>query len=445
MIEEIQRLDLNPPLMYVLVRASMDLFGHSEFGARLPVMLGFFAASAGMFWFLSRRAGVLWAAASVGLFWYSPFFMYATEARPYGLLLGFLGLTLVSWDSVVAGSRRRWAVAGVAVGATAMMLTHVYGILWIMPFCAAELVRFWRTRRPDWPLWAALVLPISAALTYIPLIRNVAGGVFPTDYQGSVEKAYLFYLSIFVSVYLPVIIAGAFAFGVVVWRKDTSPKVAGFAPYELVLFLTALLPPALLNAVAMQRHMAFYPRHAVSTVLTTDLLLVLLLAYESKLNRLAGLAAATVMVGFTLVPAVRGLTQHVPPSFTSQVKFEGIDPELPVVANSALTFLEMDHYEDPTFLSRLYYLVDRDSAIRYAHSTLTEGLPDLKRYFPVRANVSSYSDFSAKHRHFLVWGVQGKGDWLLKKLKAEGAALAEIGVFDTPYTDSHLYDVTLAP
>src|SRR6476659_6189756 len=76
MIEEIRILDLNPPLMYVLVSASMDLFGHSEFGVRLPVMLGFFAASAGMFWFLSRRAGVFWAAASVGLFWYSPFFMY---------------------------------------------------------------------------------------------------------------------------------------------------------------------------------------------------------------------------------------------------------------------------------------------------------------------------------------------------------------------------------
>ena len=84
--------------------------------------------------------------------------------------------------------------------------------------------------------------------------------------------------------------------------------------------------------------MAFYPRHAIATVLTTDLLLVLLLAYESKLNRLAGLAAATVMVGFALVPAVRGLTQHVPPSFSSQVKLDAIDPQLPLVANSALRF-----------------------------------------------------------------------------------------------------------
>ena len=191
------------------------------------MMLGFFAGSAGLFWFLSRRAGVFWAAAGVGLFWYSPFFMYATEARPYGLLLGFLGLTLVSWDAAVKGSRRGWALAGVAVGATAMMLTHVYAILWILPFCAAELVRLARTRRADWSLWAAQVLPMTAVLTYIPLIRNAAGGVFPTDYQGSAEKAYLFYLSIFVSVYLPLIIAGALAFGVVVWRKDTSAKVAG--------------------------------------------------------------------------------------------------------------------------------------------------------------------------------------------------------------------------
>ena len=39
----------------------------------------------------------------------------------------------------------------------------------------------------------------------------------------------------------------------------------------------------------------------------------------------------------------------------------------------------------------------------------------------------------------------GKEIWLLKKLKAEGAGLVEIGVFDTPYPDSHLYAVTLAP
>jgi hypothetical protein len=444
MIEEIRRLDLNPPLIYVLVRASMDVFGPSEFGARLPVMLGFFAASACVFWFVSRRAGVLWGAASVGLFWYSPYFMYATEARPYGLLLGFLGLTLVSWDSAVKGSRRGWSVAGVAVGATAMMLTHVYAMLWIMPFCAAEIVRYGRTRRPDWPVWAALLFPVIPVLTYLPLIKNISGGIFPPDYQGSAEKAYLFYLSIFVSVYLPLIIAGAFAFGTVVWRRDNSPKVSGFESYELVLFLAALLPPVLLNAVASWQHIAFYPRHAIATVLTTDLLLMLILAYESKVNRLAGLAAALVMMGFTLVPAVRGMMQHVPPSFGSQVKFDGIDPSLPLVANSALTFLEMDHYEDPALLRRLYYLVDRDSALQYAHSNLTEILAALKQYFPVRANVAPYSEFAAQHQHFLVWGIPGKGDWLLKKLKAEDARLVEIGVFDTPYPDSHLWDVTLA-
>src|SRR6185436_1068267 len=115
------QLDLNPPLTYLLVRASMSVFGPAEFGARLPAILGFFLGSMGLFIFITRRGGALWAAAGVGLFWYNQFFYFATEARPYGVLLAFFGLTLVCWDyraERADSSWRAWALTGVAVGAT---------------------------------------------------------------------------------------------------------------------------------------------------------------------------------------------------------------------------------------------------------------------------------------------------------------------------------------
>src|SRR5678816_1337807 len=93
-IDEIRLLDLNPPLTYVLVRASMGVLGTNELGARLPVIVGYFLGSLGMFVFIARRVGALWAAAGVGLFWYNQSFYFATEARPYGVLLACLGLAL---------------------------------------------------------------------------------------------------------------------------------------------------------------------------------------------------------------------------------------------------------------------------------------------------------------------------------------------------------------
>ena len=194
-------------------------------------------------------------------------------------------------------------------------------------------------------------------------------------------------------------------------------------------------------------HIAFYDRHAFLTRFTADLLILLFIAYECRANRLSGLAAAIIMLGFTLFLSTDRLKSfYAPPApaaSSAGKDFERIDPELPFVANSVLTYLEMDHYEKPEFLARLYYLVDSESAIKYTGSNLTEGLPVMKQYFPIRANVSSYSEFTSTHRHFLVWGVPGQQGWLLTKLNAEGAQVTEIGRFDSPYSDPELYEVRL--
>ncbi|MCU1335579.1 MAG: hypothetical protein JWO19_1160 [Bryobacterales bacterium] len=460
-IDEIRLLDLNPPLTYVLVRASMSVLGPTELGARLPIIVGYFLGSIGMFIFLARRVGALWAAAGVGLLWYNQSFFFASEARPYGVLLGCMGVILVSWDyatdPATAPSGRRWALAGVAIGATGMLLSHVYAPLWIMPFWAAELVRNWRQRRIDWALWAALVLPMAACLTYLPLVRNVGQAVFPPEFQGSVNKAVLFYVRTVFQVAPPLLIGGLIAFGIAAWRRRSSPDgirpdraaATSIPAPEMAFLLFSLLPPVLLNALAIQKHIGFYDRHAFLTTLAAYLLLILFIAYESRANRLSGLAAAIVILGFTVFLPAKILVPRPSSAEAIAVRarkdFDRIQPELPFVTNSAFTFLEMDHYEKPDLVARLYYLVDPESSIKYAHSNLTEGLLVMKQYFPIRANPVLYADFVATHRHFLVWGEMDFNGWLLRKLKTEGAHLTQIGKFDTPYLDSLLYEVRLDP
>ena len=460
-IAEYRTLDLNPPLSFLIVRGSIEVFGPTEFGARFPSILGYFIGSLALFVFVRRRVGSWWAAAGVGLFWCNPYFYLTTEARPYSVLLGFFGLALVSWDRVAnyaaVGLERKRALAGVGIGITGMLLTHAYAPLWVMPFWAAELVRSWRTRRIDWPLWALLIVPMAACLTYLPLIRSVDGAVVPTGGQGSIAKPFWYYVAIFLGVCPALVVATFFAFGIAAWRNRGATSIsasepispAGFQPAELTFLVAALLPPELMNLVSMYTHGPFYGRHAFLTVLTVNLLVVLFIAYESRANRLSGMAVALVIVGFSVYFLWHMDMNSVAPDLKLPLlgkDLNQVHPELPLVANSVLTYLEMDHYENPAVLARLYYVVDPESSIKYTHSNLTEGAFVLKQHFPIRANASTYADFATTHRHFMVFGdINLQRGWLLLKLKAEGAQVTELGRLDTPYPASKLYEVRLDP
>ena len=449
-VDEIRLLDLNPPLSYLIVRGSMDIFGPTELGARFPSMVGYFAGSMALFLFVSRRVGALWAAAGVGLFWGNQFFSLSTEARPYAILLAFLGLTLVSWDVAIAGGRiRRWALAGVATGVTGMLLSHVYALLWIAPFWAAEIVRYHKQRRRDWRLWSALTLPVVVCVTYIPLIQSAGNAVVPWWFQGSLPRAVYFYYLIFAPVW-PVLLAAFFgALIITIWREGavaSRDRDSGIRAHELTLLVASLFPPLILNLLGAYRHLPFYERHAFLTVLSASALVVLAIAHKSRANRVSGMLAACLVVGFTVFNHIHD-ADAVSGEGAGKAGLKEIarmDPGLPLVANSALTFLEMDHYEDPAVLARLYYLVDPESSIEYAQSNLTEGGMVMKKYFPIRSNVLTYAEFAKTHKHFLVWGEIGKQQgWLLTKLEAEGADVKEIGSFESAYKDSRLYEVKL--
>jgi hypothetical protein len=106
-------------------------------------------------------------------------------------------------------------------------------------------------------------------------------------------------------------------------------------------------------------------------------------------------------------------------------EFEHVRPDLPFVTNSALTFLEMDRYEDPALVARLYYLVGRESALRYDQSNLTEGLPTLKKYFPIRATVSQY--FGLRRGAPALPGVGRNGSVGLASAKTQNRRSADHG------------------
>ena len=185
--------DNNPPTVYLLARFSMKVFGPGALGLRLPSILEFYVGSMGMLLYLRRKAGVPIAVFGVLILWGSASFRYATEARPYALVFMCFSVLLLSWDKAVRSQSRKLALAGIAVSSTGLLLAHVFAALCLLPFLVAEIIRYRRHREPDYPLYAAFALPLTATVLYIPLIRVYHGLILWPQFRASFRQVALFY------------------------------------------------------------------------------------------------------------------------------------------------------------------------------------------------------------------------------------------------------------
>jgi len=140
-----------------------------------------------------------------------------------------------------------------------------------------------------------------------------------------------------------------------------------------------------------------------------------------------------------LVPAY---TKAVNPTLANLDALARIRPDLPFVAASGLTFVEIGEYENSALRSRLFYLKNRSAAIRFANATIFEDMSDFQKEFKLPGTVEPYSQFTQEHPDFLVFGTfKYPEDWLLRKLAADGAAVVPLGTWATPYKDKTLFEI----
>lgn len=444
----IRLLDLNPPLGYLMTRACQDLFGDSPFVTRLPEIISFFVASIAFLYFLAKRTGILWGTFAVLLIWYSPFFEYATQARPYAILMMFFSITLLSWDAAIGGRQhRKWALAGIVLGNVGMMESHVFAIFSIGPFILAEMVRWYRTRKADWPLWACLLLPLSLVASYIPLMNRFQAEMFPYQFQGGIKKVAVFFVKwVFFGICPGLLAAVLTALATAPSQRKTDFRNSMFSSAHVALLGGFLLAPLLINLMLMRTHGAFWERYCITSAVAVYVATALYLAYQLGVSRLSAVVSALILVFITMMDSVvlPAMDKSARMRVLPKINFETYRPELPFVAASGLTFLEMDRNESANFDKRLYYMTDRASAIKYAHATIFEGLAVEKNYFPIRGAVLPYQKFISEHHHFLVFGSMFYAeDWLMKRLHDDGAQMTYLGDYYTPYKDASMYDVVM--
>ncbi len=445
------RLDLNPPLSYLAVRGSLALLGDNSYATRFPSIVAFLVGSLCFYWFVSRRLRPVYGLLAMLVFWSTPFLSYATEARPYGLIFGFFGIAMLAWERAIEPDRSKASVALLALAVTGMALSHFFALFYVLPFCGAELVRWYRSRKVDLPLWASLVIPSVILFIYIRTISGYEGAVFPPAFQASPRKMAAFFYDTLSPESLILLFAISLALLVVFRREqDQTEATALMKPVELAFTAGLLAIPVIVNLALMRSHSAFFLRYGLPAVLAYGILIAFFIAMYTNSNRLAAAVASAVLLiyvaGLNLaMPAKSIWAQRGARAVSSPASpIELVRPDLPLVAASGLTFLEMDKYANPSIVSRLYYLDDLDLAVRYAHATIFEGYAKLKQYFPIRANVEPYRQFVTEHSEFLVLGTPDyPEDWLLRRLLDIHATVQYLGDFPGPYKDTQLYQVSM--
>jgi hypothetical protein len=466
----VERWDLSPPLYHFLAHISLNLSHGNIFSTRLPSIAAFYFASAFLYVYSSRKLSPPFAALPIVFLWYSPLFRYAVEARPYALICCFFCALLLLRDFAISGlwasrpdpsarthsdeslqrtkgiaNRRLTILLLIALSSSGLLLSHVLAVLSLAPFAIAEFLRYRESGKADLPLWLSLFLPLGLVVTYLPFFRSYGTITdYPSAFQATIAKVAAYYLHTAWDI-APVFLVAL----LVCWlakRADPDRHLLRWPRSEQYFLLTLAVIPILLDLLMMFDHAPFWGRYGITSALILYFLAALFLVRITSGVRQAGYLAVLVSVALLwifrfAVPEYRVSRDSSPPNAQALAQ---VRSELPLVAASGLTFVEMGQYESPKLSARLYYLLDRAAAVRYAHATLFEDLKDFSECFHLPGTVESYAQFVRDHQSFLVYGsIDYPEDWLLRRLLAEHASVTPLGVFPGPYKDKTLFQVHL--
>jgi Dolichyl-phosphate-mannose-protein mannosyltransferase len=436
--------DLNPPFFYVVTHAAISVVGPTEFGLRTPALAGFLVMCCCLYVFVARRAGACYGFIAMLLPLVTGALRWAFEARAYGLMLGCCGLALVSWQRAAESSRRIVPLAGLAISLTAALLTHCFAVLVLTPFALAQLVRDYHRRKIDWLMWVCIVLPLTACITYFPLLANsqhydLQYRVFQPGWQSVVE----FSDAVFEPALWPVL-AGMviIAFGASRRPKVDASVASLWKTGEVVLAAGFLLVPLLAIVLSKITLGLFMVRYGVSAVIAVAILFTQAAATLTGRSKLVASAVVLIVLGFAAGRMAVQVTDAL-----SAIPEESLHldqhPELPLVVSSGLIFYPMSHYAKPNQAARIWFLTDEKIALHVTGSNMFEkGLPALNRLFPLRAHLGDYREFLAAHPHFLLYGyADNKMDWLIPQLRDDGAQLRYLGKRTDQMGLAVLYDV----
>ena len=448
--------DLHPPLSYVLERCALRLPGPRWLVARLPNLLCGLLATAMLFQFASRRMGRLYGYVTVAVLWFSPAIEFAWQNRSYMVWMALLTVLMVLWGRTLERQRRvgPGLLLGVAATTALMVTTHIFGVACVAAFLLGEAV-WWRRRGTvRWSVLAALLLPCLLAMWSATQVSGFGQWVSPPAYRASLGALVNTYSKAVTDLFVVAAICGAVALFARQDLPGPSPatvRARGLGWEEMGMLAGLLCLPAVLVGASAAHHSQVFARYGLSAVPALAALVPWCASRVFPRPRLWATLMVLAMVGNCLA---RGLTDGTPggtevlpvdTTGTTQLTLRSLRPDLPIVAASPLTYMEMNDREPAELAERTRYLTDAAAALHYSHSTLFSNEAKISDLFGLRGRAVPVEEFARQTPCFYVVGsssMPNPEDWLLRMLVDRHAAIEWVGVLNGTYRESEVFLVS---
>jgi Dolichyl-phosphate-mannose-protein mannosyltransferase len=404
-----------PPVFHIITRISLLLFGVNELTIRLPEVVGFWVMSLCLFRFVSNRCSSLHGFAAMLFPLVTAAYNYAYEARPYGIVLGFGGLSLVCWQSVGDGHHRTLSLTGLALSLAAAVSSHYYAVLLFFPLAVGEVTRSLSRRRLDPPVWVAFGFAMTPLLLFLPLIqaaKTYSAHFSGQPHWGEILDCYYWLLTPALLPLVGLLILSAVYSTTHAVSPNSQNEEPRSAPafYEVTAALGFTAIPVVAVILAMLVTGAFTVRYVLPSVIGFSILFAFA-AYRLLDGRaIIGASLVVLLCSAFVMGEVRNFRRLVEASLDQAKTYEFLrsdsESKLPIVASDLHAFMQLAHYAPRDVASRLVYLANAQASLRYlGHSSVDQGILDLKPWF--RLNVEEYAPYVASQQRFLVY-VRGR-------------------------------------
>lgn len=419
--------DGNPPLYSLLAHVCLRLFGVHPISLRLPALVAYDGSALLLFLYLRRRWNGLTGLVGASVLLAHPFAVYyATEARPYGLILFFSMLALLGWTLAIAPQRRPVSLAMVTVAIAGGILSHHLAILSVgLPVFAGELTRVLQRRRLDWPLLGAAAVGALAWAVTLPMIAETKGGLVARTKlnASSVTPALLYadYRRMADPLLYPFLLLGLLL--VVSWFVLRSRNTQTVQPWRLTPELTSMFATGatLFAAWLLIRYTTHYwvaARYGIGTVIGV----CLLCAYLGWLSG-GGPEVVLLCILLPVIVPPHHRPEHAKPP--EEACLYSLPADQDIVIAKALAYPQVWWYGDAALRPRLFFLQDFDYA-GYAGINIADiSLVEQKNLAPW--GVGEYHAFVSSHRHFILVNDNSADEGLLAQhLQQDGWTLTDV-------------------
>jgi ribosomal protein S18 acetylase RimI-like enzyme len=387
-IQRAMSLTMDPFFFHGLAFVVVRIFGINPLALRLPSILGFLLMQISLFYFVRRIASERVAVFALAFPAFTGASIFWGMFRPYGLLLGLFGLAMLSWQTAVRReTHRTWTLIVLALTIAVAINTHYYGILLLLPLCAAEIVRACQSRRVDLPVLLSMGAGMAGIVFILPFLKGVAG--FRNHIQNGVVTRHLITQSYnfillghaFFSTNINHLLAICLALLIVLvlWSciRQMRSKTLTLPDAEFIFLITlAALPFAGFLLGRFITH-AMEPRYVLGSVIGIAALLAIALA---PLFRNAPIGRAVLLLLFAAfaysgITGVIGLQRYRREALASLILSPEIKAAIMASPSKLLYTQDIDFFgfascyeTDADVRSRLALVYSRDEEMRWSHS-----------------------------------------------------------------------------